>query len=94
MQSMSSSNPPLKSPTEAAKRWLELRRLRQSLATELEHLEQNYGFRDTKYVDHYDGTNMSEYVCLKCGENWLLGITIPCPKCHPEFYQAIRNERI
>jgi hypothetical protein len=54
-------------------------------------LENRLGITDTKHLDHMDGTPYEEWECPRCKHRWLSTSQIPCSRCYPEGFEALRR---
>ena len=54
-------------------------------------LENRLGIAETKHLDHMDGTPYEEWECPRCKYRWLSMSKIPCSRCFPEEFEALRR---
>ena len=73
--------------------WFALRDELEAIRERIKIVEESFGFKDVRDCGHYDGTNMREYKCTKCGREWLCSAMIACSKCYPEISAAIQKHR-
>jgi hypothetical protein len=54
-------------------------------------LEDKLAISATRHVDHMDGTPYEEWDCPRCLQRWLSIPKIPCSRCYPEEFEALRK---
>lgn len=53
------------------------------IKAEIVELETELGFDEIVLVDFVDGTNLTEYQCIRCKTIYQVVEKGVCPKCHP-----------
>ena len=50
---------------------------------EVEEIEKKLGLDEIQWLDHYDGTNCAEWVCIRCKSKFVSFTKGLCPVCRP-----------